>query len=128
MPNITYHDGQRQLQDQFETQRLATALAETDDIINPDCRAFTERMDLFFMATVDDKSQPNCSYKGGDTGIVRVVDEHTIAFPSYDGNGMYLSMGNVLKTRDVGLLYIDFENQRRIRFNGTATFADVTQS
>ncbi len=64
---------------------------------------------------------PNCSYKGGDPGFVRVPDEHTLVFPNYDGNGMYLSMGNVAATAQVGLLFIDFENQKRLRVNGSAT-------
>jgi predicted pyridoxine 5'-phosphate oxidase superfamily flavin-nucleotide-binding protein len=78
-------------------------------------------MDMFFIATVDEQGHANCSYKGGEPGFVRVVDETTIAFPNYDGNGMYLTMGNVLRTREVGLLFIDFENQWRMRLNGEAT-------
>jgi len=76
---------------------------------------------MFFLSTVDPNGRPNCSYKGGAPGFVRVVDEHTIAFPSYDGNGMYLSMGNIAETAEVGLLFIDFEEQQRMRLNGTAT-------
>jgi predicted pyridoxine 5'-phosphate oxidase superfamily flavin-nucleotide-binding protein len=76
---------------------------------------------MFFLATADPQGRPNCSYKGGDPGFVRVVDEHTIAFPSYDGNGMYLSMGNVLQNANVGLLFIDFERRHRLRLNGVAS-------
>ena len=50
-----------------------------------------------------------------DPGFVQVVDERTLAFPNYDGNGMYLSMGNLAATHAVGLLFIDFERQRRLR-------------
>ena len=75
---------------------------------------------MFFLATVDAAGQPTCSYKGGDPGFVSVIDDRTLAFPNYDGNGMYLSMGNVRETRGVGLLFIDFEGQRRLRVDGTA--------
>jgi predicted pyridoxine 5'-phosphate oxidase superfamily flavin-nucleotide-binding protein len=75
---------------------------------------------MFFLATVDPEGRPNCSYKGGDPGFVRVVDARTLAFPNYDGNGMYLSMGNALATGEVGLLFIDFERRNRMRVNGTA--------
>jgi predicted pyridoxine 5'-phosphate oxidase superfamily flavin-nucleotide-binding protein len=78
-------------------------------------------MDMLFLATADAEGRPTCSYKGGDPGFVRVLDEHTIAFPSYDGNGMYLSMGNVLVNPHVGLLFIDFERQRRMRLEGEAS-------
>ena len=118
-----YHDGSRELQDQFDTRRLADRLDEAivQDSIMPSDKDFIERMDMFFIASVDERGRVNCSYKAGDPGFVRVLDEHTIAFPNYDGNGMYLSMGNILKSRQVGLLFIDFENQKRMRLNGEAT-------
>ncbi|HUR80035.1 MAG TPA: pyridoxamine 5'-phosphate oxidase family protein, partial [Thermoanaerobaculia bacterium] len=86
-------------------------------------REFIERMDMFFLATVDADGQPTCSYKGGDPGFVAVLDDRTLAFPNYDGNGMYLSMGNLAETRAVGLLFIDFESQRRMRVDGTAAIS-----
>ena len=118
-----YHDGNRQLQDQFDTRRLADRLDEAivQDSIMPSDKDFIERLDMFFIATVDERGHANCSYKAGDPGFVRVLDEHTLAFPNYDGNGMYLTMGNILMTRQVGLLFIDFENQKRMRLNGEAT-------
>ena len=118
-----YHDGNRQLQDQFDTRRLADRLDEAivQDSIMPSDKDFIERLDMFFIATVDERGHANCSYKAGDPGFVRVLDEHTLAFPNYDGNGMYLTMGNILTTRQVGLLFIDFENQKRMRLNGEAT-------
>src|ERR671918_626212 len=87
-------------------------------------RAFIESRDMFFLATVDAAGQPTCSYKGGDPGFVKVVDPTTIAFPSYDGNGMFLSMGNIRATSQVGLLFIDFEKPHRLRVQGTATVDD----
>lgn len=74
------------------------------------------------MATADGEGRPQCSYKGGDPGFVRVLDERTIAFPVYDGNGMYLTAGNALVNPHVGLLF-DFERRRRMRLNGTASVA-----
>jgi predicted pyridoxine 5'-phosphate oxidase superfamily flavin-nucleotide-binding protein len=98
MSETSYHDGNRLLQDQFDTRRLADRIDErlVDDIIDVDDRAFIESLDMFFLATADERGRPNCSYKGGESGFVRVLDEHTVAFPNYDGNGMYLSVGNVL--------------------------------
>lgn len=90
------------------------------DRFTPEDRAFLERLDMFFLATVDPTGQPTCSYKGGDPGFVRILDDHTLAFPNYDGNGMYLSMGNIDATQRVGLLFIDFERRRRMRVDGTA--------
>jgi hypothetical protein len=121
MPPL-YPPNARALQDRFDTRRLADRLADVTvhDRFTPDDRDFIERLDMFFLATVDALGQPTCSYKGGDPGFVRIVDDRTLAFPNYDGNGMYLSMGNVDATRRVGLLFIDFEHQQRMRVDGTA--------
>jgi predicted pyridoxine 5'-phosphate oxidase superfamily flavin-nucleotide-binding protein len=118
-----YHDGNRKLQDRFDTRRLADRIEDriVRDRIDEDDRAFIEARDMFFIATADENGQPQSSYKGGDPGFVRVLDEHTIAFPNYDGNGMYLSMGNALVNPKVGLLFIDFEGRKRLRLNGIAS-------
>src|SRR3954470_1487275 len=122
MPN-TYHDGHRILQDRFDTRRLADRIDERlmDDVIEADDKAFIEGVDMFFLATADEQGRPNCSYKGGEPGFVRALDEHTVAFPSYDGNGMYLSAGNLLTNPNVGMLFIDFEKGKRLRINGMAS-------
>src|ERR1700693_1140504 len=118
-----YHDAQRRLQDRFDTRRLADRIEErlVHDSIDPRDAEFIAARDMFFLATVDPQGRPNCSYKGGDPGFVRVVDEKTLAFPNYDGNGMYLSMGNAVATAEGGMLFIDFERRNRMRVNGTAT-------
>lgn len=121
-----YHDGNRRLQDRFDTRRLADRIEErlVSDTIDDDDRAFIEARDMFFIATTDADGRPQCSYKGGDPGFVRVLDERTIAFPVYDGNGMYLTAGNLLARAEVGLLFIDFEGRKRLRLNGTASVDD----
>ena len=123
-----YHDGSRRLQDHFDTRRLADRLHDrtVGDVIRPEDKAFIERMDMFFLGTSDDAGQPQCSYKGGDPGFITVVDEHTLAFPNYDGNGMFLSLGNVLVNPKIGMLLIDFTAERpeRMRIEGFATIAE----
>ncbi|MEO5973581.1 MAG: pyridoxamine 5'-phosphate oxidase family protein [Ilumatobacteraceae bacterium] len=113
----------RELQDQFDTRRLADRLEEklVHDALTCEEQEFIASRDMFFLATVDARGNVNCSYRGGEPGFVRAVDEHTIVFPNYDGNGMYLSMGNVLEASEVGILFIDFETRNRMRFNGTAS-------
>lgn len=118
-----YGRGARQLQDRFSTRPLADRIDQrlVKDSIGDSERAFLERMDMFFLATVDAAGHASCSYKGGAPGLVRVVDPRTLAFPCQDGNGMFLSMGAVLETGEVGMLFIDFEAQSRLRVNGRAT-------
>ena len=126
----TYHDGHRLLQERFDTRRLADRLDERfvqRAVIDADDKAFIERQDMFFLATADEEGRPNCSYKGGEPGFVRVLDERTISFPNYDGNGMYLSMGNLLRNPHVGLLFVSFTEQKRLRLNGIASIDEADE-
>jgi uncharacterized protein len=120
-----YSPHSRALQERFDTQRLADRLAEVKvhHGFSTDDRELIARLDMFFLATVDGRGQPTCSYKGGDPGFVTVLNDTTLAFPNYDGNGMFLSMGNIAETRRVGLLFVDFERQRRLRVEGVAAIA-----
>jgi predicted pyridoxine 5'-phosphate oxidase superfamily flavin-nucleotide-binding protein len=121
-----YHAGMRQLQDRFDTRRLADRLDERlgRRAFTAEDRAFIESRTMFFLATADAQGRPDCSYKGGDPGFVRVTADAELAFPSYDGNGMFRSAGNLLVNAAVGLLFIDFESPRRLRVNGRASMAD----
>ena len=122
-----YHEGMRQLQDARETRPLADRLQQVTvrAAFTDEDRAFIQRCPMFFIATADARGHPDCSYKGGLPGFVHVLDDHTLAIPDYDGNGMYRSWGNVLVNPHVGLLFLDFENPQRIRVNGTARVSDV---
>ncbi len=125
MSNI-YGDRHRSLQDQFETRAMADRLEEMiiKDHLDEADQAFVTSRDMFFLSTVDHQGRPTVSYKGGDPGFVRVVDERTLAFPSYDGNGMFFSMGNIATTAHIGILFIDFEKPHRMRLQGRASVSD----
>jgi len=128
-----YSPASRLLQDRFDTRRLADRLEDVKvhTHFTDDDRAFITQMDMCILATVDATGQPTCSYKGGDPGFVRVLDDNTLALPDYDGNGMFLTMGNVSETGRVGMLFLDFVRQRRMRVDGTAilrTDADATSA
>jgi predicted pyridoxine 5'-phosphate oxidase superfamily flavin-nucleotide-binding protein len=116
----------RRLQDRCDTRRLADRLDEklSRCVFTADDRAFIESRPLFFLATADASGHPDCSYKGGAPGFVRVTADAELAFPSYDGNGMFRSLGNVLVNPAVALLFIDFERPNRLRVNGTARVAE----
>jgi predicted pyridoxine 5'-phosphate oxidase superfamily flavin-nucleotide-binding protein len=118
-----YHEASRRWQDWFDTRRLADRIEEriVHQTIDEADRAFIEARDMFFLATADEQGFPTCSYKGGDPGFVRVLDERTVAFPIWDGNGMFLSLGNLTLNPRVGLLFVDFDGQKRLRLDGIAS-------
>jgi predicted pyridoxine 5'-phosphate oxidase superfamily flavin-nucleotide-binding protein len=119
---ILYHDGNRRLQDQFDSRRIADRLEQklARAAFTADDKAFIENRILFFLATADADGRPTCNHKGGAAGFVRVVGRDELAFPDYDGNGMFLAMGNIAANANVGVLFIDFEKPKRLRVEGTA--------
>jgi uncharacterized protein len=117
-----YGDNHRALQMAFDTRGLADrieAIAVKPEI-DEMAKAFIESRDMFFLTTIDHKGRPTVSYKGGTPGFVKVLDSGHILFPSYDGNGMYLSMGNITGNAEIGMLFIDFEKPFRLRLQGRA--------
>lgn len=120
--NEFYGPEHRSFQDRFDTRRLADNVERrvVEDFISDFHRDFIEARDMFWLASVDHRGRPTVSYKGGDPGFVRVLDEKTLAFPCYDGNGMFYSMGNIAGNAQVGLLFTDFERPYRLRIQGAA--------
>ena len=118
-----YGQGARALQDAYDTRRLADRLVNVtvNEVIDERTRGFMEAASYFYLATVDPDGFPDVSYKGGRPGFVSVVDEHRLRFPSYDGNGMYRSLGNIVDTPRIGMLFIRQDDRPgRIRVHGTA--------
>lgn len=118
-----YGEQHRAMQAKFDTVNLADRLDQiiVATEIADDRKGFIETRDMFFLTTIDHRGYPTCSYKGGNPGFVKVLDSKTLVFPSFDGNGMFLSLGNIAANNKVGLLFIDFETPHRIRVHGTAS-------
>lgn len=120
--NQFYSPQQRELQARHDTVKLADRLQQiiVEQHINEQHQAFIESRDFFFLTTIDHRGYPTCSYKGGHSGLVRVAGPQELAFPNYDGNGMFLSLGNINGNPKIGLLFIDFETPHRLRVHGDA--------
>jgi uncharacterized protein len=121
--SILYHEGNRQLQDEFRSRPIADRLEQvtTRTTFTEDDRRFIESRIFFFLATADGEGRPDCSFKGGAEGFVRVSAPDELVFPDYDGNGMFKSLGNIVVSSHVGLLFLDFEKPQRLRVNGSAS-------
>jgi uncharacterized protein len=124
--NSIYHEGNRRLQDKFDSRRIADRLEQVTlhHAFNGSDVEFIQNSPMFFLATADADGWPDVSYKGGLPGFVQVTDHDELAFPAYDGNGMFKSFGNLLVNPKCGLLFIDFEGQNRMRVQGTASISD----
>jgi uncharacterized protein len=120
-----YHDGQRELQDAFDSRRIADRLDQVTysrELTEPH-KAFIERAEMFFLATVGPDGQPDCSFKGGRAGFVRVLSPTELAWPNYDGNGQFRSLGNLKTNPRAGLLFVDWERPSRLRVNGVVSMS-----
>ena len=123
MTSILYHDGNRALQDAFDSRRLADRLEEkiARTTFTEDDRVFIENAVYFFLASANAQGRPDCSFKGGVAGFVRITGPSELAFPDYDGNGMFKSLGNLTVNPHVGLLFIAMHGKpARLRVNGAA--------
>src|SRR3954454_17565214 len=123
MTSTLYHDGNRIFQNEFGSRRLSDRLEELSrSQFTDEDKNFIENCIYFFIATADASGRPDCSFKGGASGFVRVTGPSELAFPDYDGNGMFKSLGNLVVNPHVGMLFIDLHDRpRRLRVNGTAT-------
>ncbi len=112
------------LQEEFESRGMADLIDQgiAHETLTEDDKAFIASRDMFFLSSVDPEGMPTVSYKGGPVGVVSIIDDTTIGFPGYDGNGMFYSAGNIAGQGKVGLLFIDFETPHRLRVQGTATY------
>ena len=117
------HRRNRDLQNRFSSRALADRLLERlhRSAFTDGDQVFIESVEFFFFATADAEGRPDCSFKGGAPGFVRVVHPGLVVWPDYDGNGMFKCLGNVLVNPHVGLLFIRLgEAPKRLRVNGTA--------
>jgi predicted pyridoxine 5'-phosphate oxidase superfamily flavin-nucleotide-binding protein len=117
-----YSAEHRRLQEEFETTKLAELLDNgwIHEKMSEEEQQFIATRDMFFLSTVDPHGMPTVSYKGGPQGFVKVLDDSTLVFPGYDGNGMFYSVGNIEGQGKIGMLFMDFETPHRIRVQGMA--------
>ena len=117
-----YTPAQLRLQDEFATRGLADRLIEAivTEELSTEQTAFIHSRNMFFLSTIDERGFPSASYKGGAPGFVRAPSSSLLVFPSYDGNGMFMSLGNIEAQAKVGILFIDFETPQRMRVRGEA--------
>jgi predicted pyridoxine 5'-phosphate oxidase superfamily flavin-nucleotide-binding protein len=130
-----FHEGMRELQDRYEGRAVADRLEEhrMHTRFTDNDRRMIEAAPFFFLATATQDSV-DCSFKGGEPGFVRVVGDGELAWPDYDGNRMYRSLGNIQQNNRVGLLFLRFDGHQfdgsaaRLRINGRASIDEAADA
>ncbi|RJO77109.1 pyridoxamine 5-phosphate oxidase [Nocardia panacis] len=116
-------EGEHTLQDQYGSQERAHRFYDDQvlDHLNPTMIEFVARMDMAFIATADKTGECDASLRAGLPGFLHVIDERTLAYPEYRGNGVMASLGNILENPHVGILLVDFVRDLiGLHINGSA--------
>lgn len=113
--------GDAVLRKKFGTKDIPVATSLSENVVR-----YVESLDFFFIATSSRTGECDSSYRGKGKGapVVKVLDEKTIIFPHYMGNGTFRSLGNIVENPHIGLLFMDFKSGLRMRINGDAEISD----
>ena len=120
---ISEDAGERELQREMGSYERASKFYDRQmkDRLSVKMVELIGRQEMVFMATADAQGQCDCSPRFGKRGFVRVIDEQTLAFPDYRGNGVFASLGNILENPNIGLVFIDFfDSTVGLHVNGKA--------
>lgn len=103
-------EGERKLQERFGTQKRAKNFyaRQMIDYLNSEMQEYIREQELLFIATSDSKGECDSSFRAGLPGFVRILNEKTLAYPEYRGNGVLASLGNISENPHVGLMFLDF--------------------
>lgn len=119
-----FHAGELAAQQKWQTTAIWDQARRNRLLLNEIPEQFQQRVagaPFFFLATSNRDGACDCSFKGGGAGIIELLDSKQLVFPDFDGNGAFMSLGNILENPHVGLLFIDFADGGRLRVNGTAS-------
>ncbi len=120
--------GEHQLQRQLGSQDRARRFYRQQvlDRLNERMIAFIERQEMVWIATADGHGECDCSFRAGPPGFVQVLDARTVRYPEYRGNGVMASLGNIVENPHVGLVFLDFDQERiGLHLNGTARIVEA---
>lgn len=124
MTDFAFHSGELEAQRRWRTDHLWDSARRKRllwDHIPESLFEKIERCLFFFLATSNSKGECDCSFKGGGPNIVHIINSTNFLFPDIDGNGAFMSIGNIMQNPHVGCLFIDFASGERLRVNGKAT-------
>jgi len=116
-------DGEHEFQENWNTRPRANAFYRNQVLgyLNSLMQAFVSKQEMMFVGTADKHGEADTSFRAGLPGFVRVLDEKTLAYPEYRGNGVMSSLGNISENPHVGLLFLDFtEAKIGLHVNGRA--------
>ena len=130
LPFIKKEISSNNAQEKYGTQHMASNILESVNTsrIYAHLKKIINGCSYFFLATASKDAKVNVNFKGGEKGFVHVIDENTILFPDYDGNGIFHGLNDIMENPNVGMLFIDFNTSQRFKINGVATIIDDSKT
>ena len=119
-------NGEHELQEKCNTSSRANAFYRHQvlNYLNPLMQAFVTKQEMMFVGTADSHGEADTSFRAGLAGFIRVLDQKTLAYPEYRGNGVMSSLGNISENPHVGLLFVDFTDRIGLHVNGRARIVE----
>ena len=120
--------GEHELQRRYRTQERARRFYSQQvlDRLNDRMMRFIGRQEMVWIATADAHGECDCSFRAGPPGFVRVLDDRTVRYPEYRGNGVMASLGNLAENPQVGMVFLDFDQERiGLHVNGAARIVEA---
>ena len=115
--------GELELQKKYNTSNSANSFYNSQmfDLLNPEMQKFIEDQEMVFLSTADSKGECDASFRAGPKSFIKVLDNKTLAFPEFKGNGVMASLGNISENPQIGLMFIDFcKSSIGLHVNGKA--------
>jgi uncharacterized protein len=120
--------GEHELQRRYQSGDRARRFYREQvlDRLNDRMIQFIGRQEMVWIATADSHGECDCSFRAGPPGFVQVLDARTLRYPEYRGNGVMASLGNILENPHVGMVFLDFDQERiGLHVNGTARIVEA---
>jgi len=121
--NHSGSQGERELQKKHSTSNSANSFYNSQvlDLLNPEMQEFIEDQEMVFLSTADSKGECDASFRAGPKSFIKVLDNKTLIFPEFKGNGVMASLGNISENPQIGLMFIDFfQSSIGLHVNGKA--------
>lgn len=114
---LAFTDSVKKVQDHYGTRNSYARMETSADkyrLTDRETEYILSR-DSFYMATVGENGWPYVQFRGGPKGFLKVIDDTTLGYADFRGNGQYISTGNLQTVNRATLILMDYAEQRRLK-------------
>ena len=126
---FAFTESVKEVQNHYGTRHSYERMESSGDrfILTENEISFIQSRDSFYMGTVGENGWPYVQFRGGPNGFLKVVDDTTIAYVDFRGNGQYISTGNINASNKTSLFLMDYPSQRRLKIWAESTIVPANE-